>query len=92
MSNQRIIFQNDEGGVSIIVPSQEAINEYCIDAIAKKDVPAGKPYKIVDVSDIPSDRTFRGAWEVDPATLTDGVGADSNEFPSVVFPIDGDWQ
>jgi len=31
--------------------------------IAAKDVPEGKPYKIVDVSDIPEDRTFRGAWE-----------------------------
>lgn len=60
---QRIIFQNDEGGVSIIVPSDEALNKYGIAAIAAKDVPAGKPYKIVDVADVPSDRTFRNAWE-----------------------------
>ena len=77
---QRIIFQNDEGGVSIIVPSDEALNKYGIAAIAAKDVPAGKPYKIVDVADVPSDRTFRGAWEVDAATLTDGVGSVSNSF------------
>ena len=32
-----------------------------------------------------SDRTFRNAWEVDEATLTDGVGADSNEFPAEVL-------
>jgi hypothetical protein len=31
--------------------------------ISAKDVPAGKPYKIVDVTDIPEDRTFRSAWE-----------------------------
>lgn len=31
--------------------------------VAAKDVPAGKPFKIVDVSDIPEDRTFRAAWE-----------------------------
>lgn len=31
--------------------------------VAAKDVPEGKPFKIVDVSDIPSDRTFRDAWE-----------------------------
>lgn len=60
---QRSIFQNDEGGVSIIVPSDEALNKYGIAAIAAKDVPAGKPYKIVDVADVPSDRTFRNAWE-----------------------------
>ena len=77
---KRIIFQNDEGGVSIIVPSDEALNKYGIAAIAAKDVPAGNPYKIVDVADIPSDRTFRGAWEVDAATLTDGVGSVSNSF------------
>jgi hypothetical protein len=34
-----------------------------IEEIAAKDVPTGKPYKIVDVADIPSDRTFRNAWE-----------------------------
>lgn len=58
--NQRIIFQNDEGGVSVIVPADCGLT---IEEIAAKDVPAGKPYKIVDVSDIPSDRTFRNAWE-----------------------------
>lgn len=59
--NQRIIYPNDEGGVSIIVPAPEC--GLTIEEIAAKDVPAGKPYKIVDVSDIPSDRTFRNAWE-----------------------------
>jgi hypothetical protein len=29
-----------------------------------KDMPAGKPYKIVDVADIPEDRTFRNAWQM----------------------------
>ena len=33
--------------------------------IAAKDVPAGKPYRVVDVADIPTDRTFRAAWEAD---------------------------
>ena len=58
--NSRIIFPNDEGGVSVIVPAPEC--GLSIEEIAAKDVPAGKPFKIVDVSDIPSDRTFRGAW------------------------------
>jgi len=80
--NQRIIFPNDEGGVSIIVPSPNC--GLTIEQIAAKDVPAGKPYKIVDVADIPSDRTFRNAWTVNEADLTDGVGAESNEFPGVV--------
>jgi len=59
--NQRIIYPTDDGGVSVIVPSPNC--ELTIEQIAAKDVPAGKPYKIVDVSDIPSDRTFRDAWE-----------------------------
>lgn len=78
---QRIIYQTDEGGVAVVVPSPEALEQYGIEAIALKDVPAGKPFKIVNTVDVPSDRTFRSAWEVDPATLTDGVGAESNEFP-----------
>jgi len=59
--NQRIIYSNDEGGVSVIVPAPEC--GLTIEEIAAKDVPAGKPFKIVDASDIPSDRTFRNAWE-----------------------------
>lgn len=80
---QRIIYQTDEGGVAVIIPAPEALEQYGIEAIALKDVPAGKPFKIVNAADIPSDRTFRAAWEVDPAVLTDGVGAESNEFPEV---------
>ena len=59
--NQRIIYPTDEGGVAIIVPAVEC--GLTIEEIAAKDVPAGKPFKIVDVSDIPADRTFRNAWE-----------------------------
>jgi len=61
--NQRIIYPNDEGGVSIIVPSPEYLAEHTIEELAAKDVPAGKPFQIVDVSLIPEDRTFRAAWE-----------------------------
>lgn len=80
---QRIIYQTDEGGVAVIIPTPEALGQYGIEAIALKDVPAGKPFKIVDAEDVPSDRTFRAAWEVDAATLTDGVGAESDQFPEV---------
>jgi len=54
--NKRIIYPTDEGGVAIIVPTESV-------EVAMKDIPAGKPYKIVDVKDIPEDRTFRNAWE-----------------------------
>ena len=58
--NQRIIYLTDDG-VAIIVPADNC--GLTIEQIAAKDVPAGKPYKIVDVADIPTDRTFRNAWE-----------------------------
>jgi hypothetical protein len=58
--NQRILYPTDAGGVAVIIPADCGLT---IDEIAAKDVPEGKPYKIVDVSDIPSDRTFRDAWE-----------------------------
>lgn len=61
--NQRIIYPNDEGGVSIIIPTPEYLQDHTIEELAAKDVPEGKPFKIVDVEDIPSDRTFRDAWE-----------------------------
>ena len=61
--NQRIIYPTDDGGVAILIPSPEYLAEHTIEELAAKDVPAGKPFKIVDVSDIPSDRTFRNAWE-----------------------------
>lgn len=83
MQDKRVIYPNDEGGVSIIVPASEVLEQYGIEAIALKDVPDGKPFKIVNTEDIPTDRTFRAAWEVDAATLTDGVGAESNSFPEV---------
>ena len=76
--SQVIIYKNDNG-ISVIHPTQEAIELYGIEAIAAKDVPAGKPYKIIDSSELP-DRESRNQWDVDEKDLTDGIGAESNEF------------
>ena len=70
--NKRIIYKNTDGSIGIIVPANCGLT---VEQIAKKDVPTGKSYKIVDVSEIASDRTFRNAWTIDDAELTDGVGA-----------------
>ena len=69
---QRIIYQNDTGGVAVLIPADCGLT---IQEIAAKDVPTGKPYKIVDASEIPTDRQWRDEWTVDEADLTDGVGA-----------------
>jgi hypothetical protein len=76
----RIIYLQDSGSVAVIVPTPDALDQYGIEAIAKKDVPVGKPYKLVDVTEIPSDRSQREAWTVDESELTDGVGGESNVF------------
>ena len=72
--NQRIIYTNDDGSVSVIVPAPEC--GLTVEQIALKDVPFGKPFKIINIADLPADRTQRNAWTVDEADLTDGVGAD----------------
>ena len=78
--NKAIIYQHEDG-VAVLYPTPEALDSWAIEDIALKDVPHNKPFKIVDVADIPGDRTFRNAWEVDASALTDGVGAESSEFP-----------
>ena len=60
-SNKRILYQTEDGGVAVIIPTDNC--SLTVEEIATKDVPSGRPYKIVDASDVPSDRTFRNAWE-----------------------------
>lgn len=62
--DKRIIYQTDDGGVAVLIPAHEC--GLTIEEIAAKDVPEGKPFKIVNASDIPTDRTFRNAWEYQP--------------------------
>jgi hypothetical protein len=68
-----IIYTNDKGGVSILYPT----GELAIEEVAKKDVPAGVPYQIVDASDIPTGREFRNAWEANIIPDGIGIGADA---------------
>ena len=69
----KIIYKTEENTVSVITPSHEWTGT--MQELAQKDVPTGLKYKIVEDSDISSDRSFRNAWEVDETELTDGVGA-----------------
>lgn len=76
---QVIIYNQDNGIPAVVMSTPEAIARYGIMAIAIKDVPAGKPFKIMDASDLPD--APQEAWEVDDADLTDGVGGEHNTFP-----------
>lgn len=80
---QVIIYKQDNGVLAIVRPTVEALEQYGIEAIALKDVPHGKPFKIVDATEIPADRSQRNAWTVDDADLTDGVGAEYDVFQGV---------
>lgn len=62
---KRIIYPTDDGGVKIVVPAPEWLAQEgnTMEVLAEEIVPAGTPFKIVDVTDVPSDRTFRDAWE-----------------------------
>jgi len=65
---QVIIYPNDEGWLSVVTPASEC--GLTIDEIARKDVPAGKPYHIINADQLPTDNVFFNAWE-----LQDGVVA-----------------
>jgi hypothetical protein len=64
-----IIYPNDNGGIVLLTPAPEC--GLSLQEIAAKDVPAGKPWKIVDAADIPADRTFRNAWTADFTEVTE---------------------
>lgn len=57
----KIIFPNGSGGIAVIHPT----GEIPLEQVAVKDVPSGVPYLLVEDEDIPSDRTYREAWEAD---------------------------
>lgn len=76
--SQVIIYNQDNGVPAVVVPTQEALDAYGILAIAIKDVPAGKPFKIINAVDVPN--APQETWVVDNNELTDGIGGASNEF------------
>lgn len=73
-----IIFKNREGGVSILTPSPKSPRT--LEEIAKRGVPTGLPYKIVDktvTDDLYAQYgDYRNAWDIDEALLVDGVGSE----------------
>tara|TARA_B100002019_G_C21180355_1_gene553356 strand:- start:319 stop:588 length:270 start_codon:yes stop_codon:yes gene_type:complete len=81
---KKIVFKTKDGGVAVITTAPNILAEinpdtgklWTYEDIAKKDVPSGYKYKIIDVTDVSADRSFRDAWTVDEADLTDGTGAD----------------
>ena len=67
-----VVFENN---ITVSTPTAEWLLSGTVDELAQHIVPTGEKYKIVEDSEVSSDRSFRNAWEVDEAELTDGVGA-----------------
>lgn len=79
--SSRIIYKNLDNSVGILIPTEEVLKFATLLDVAEKDVPHNLPYWIVPISDIPTDRTFRSAWEIDESFgEPDGFGGESNEF------------
>ena len=79
--SSRIIYKNLDNSVGVIIPTQEVLKFATVIQVAEKDVPHNLPYWIVEDSVIPTDRTFRSAWEIDESlSKPDGFGGESNEF------------
>ena len=66
------IFPNDET-ISVLVPAPNC--GLTLEEICAKDVPTGVKCKIIDSSELPADREFRGAWDYDFTNSYDGIGA-----------------
>jgi hypothetical protein len=73
---QVIIFPNDEGWLSVINPAPDC--GLTIEEIARKDVPSGKPYHIINASQLPQETMFFNAWEADFSNPDgQGIGHDA---------------
>jgi hypothetical protein len=59
--SQIILYTTEDGYLAEVIPASDC--DLTIEEIAAKDVPAGITYHIVNTSELPTDRTFRDAWE-----------------------------
>jgi hypothetical protein len=86
----KILFPIIENGVNVgvAIMSPSAKCGLTVEQIAQKDVPYNVPYKIVEDSVVPTDRTFRDAWEINADDCDTGVGADFGEGSSNLPPAD----
>ena len=59
-SDKRFIYENDEGGITIVCPADNC--GLTLEQIKAKDCPKDRPVYTVNKSAIPTDRSFRNAW------------------------------
>lgn len=76
----RGIYENKDGSIAIIIPSNEVLDAVGLRAVMEKDVPTNLPYWLASDTDIPSDRTNRNLWVSSTNKQPDGFGGKSNQF------------
>jgi len=60
---ERLIYSNPDGGVSVVIPAHDfggSMNDLALSL----NLPEDTAFAVVDETDIPADRTFRGAWRL----------------------------
>lgn len=66
-----IVYQIIGKPVAVVIPATSFLT---VDAIGKKDVPAGEPFWVLPISALPKTRESRDAWELDKTELGDPTG------------------
>ncbi|MDF1687311.1 MAG: hypothetical protein P1U50_11025 [Parvibaculaceae bacterium] len=61
MANRIIYTEN--GTVKVVIPANEGLSKEGLTLLADSVVPDGLPFSIIDEAALPSDRTFRNAWQ-----------------------------
>ena len=69
--SQVIIYIQDSGTPAVVMPTQEAVDQYGIEWIANKDIPSQTPYWIVNAADLPD--APQETWAVDTTIPPSGV-------------------
>jgi hypothetical protein len=81
-----ILVRQENGSVSLGVPTEEVLQKYTIEKVALKDVPAGLPFWIVPQESVPTDHEFFNAWEIDEEVLgpPHGHGSEFSTFEEIL--------
>ena len=80
-----ILVKRTDNGVSYLIPTDEVLETFTIEQVAQKDVEEGLPFWIINYTELPEDKTFRGAWEIDETTREpDGYGSPFNTFKEII--------
>jgi hypothetical protein len=75
-TNYRLLYTDpDTGMLCIVIPSGEVPMEQ----VAKGSVPSELEYWQVDKNDVPKDRSFRDAWELDESIAGNSHGIGEGE-------------